>query len=850
MKSSTEKQALRASLRGSEKAPQPFGRHVFWRLHAWLTCRVFRFNTLLVRDTCNHPKSVAARRAGGFQQPVKGKKHADHRFRKFLYSGALIIISAAVGSLLAFQYLGLSQWMGEKIQSELDERGITIGMRRLYIDPFGGVIAKDLSVYQTQQAKVTHIQIEKARFTLNWISWWRGEPFLRGATVHNADIRFPLTTETAVELRRVSANVELTAKDLIIRSARARIGAIHFHFRGKIILDGRPPASPSASPETIEQRAQTWRHIRREIEKLSSPVEISVEFETPSSNPLDGEISLRLTARDIWRQDAFFKNIFLQAHYQQNMIKLDRLQIQLPRGQLEAQGAFELKEKTGHLSYQSDADFTLLSSLLPENIQPTLKSFLFPTLPTCEGIFECRWDKEFSFFCRSSMDWKNFTVGETPFENFHALIAYDGRRLFISDFSIRNATGQITAELLQEEDGSLKGRLHSSLNPTSLKGLFGPKPPAVLEGLIFNSVSPSIDAKISGKTSDIKIEGKLELNDFIYTNGHGTKTLLASLSSPFVFENKILKLSDLKVTRVEGETGSAQVEYDFNTLLVNIKNGKTKLHIQKFTPVFGGKLETYCQPYRFHEPPQLAINGIVDLKEQKQTNLQVQIRAPAGMDYDFLKKTLVFNRVDADLNFVEQTLAIHVKPTSALFDGKISGKMNFNMEPAETPYRVQLKTESMNFQKILSTYFNKQDVIGTCSGDFDLSGNLNDLKSIKGGGHIEVADGDVYQIPVFGAFSELLSEIIPGVGYSKADNARADFAFENGAIKISEMEIFSLVFAVIGYGTYDYIKDDVDLSMRVNIRGPIGLPLFFVSKLFEYQGKGKLNDTQWEPKIF
>jgi len=38
--------------------------------------------------------------------------------------------------------------------------------------------------------------------------------------------------------------------------------------------------------------------------------------------------------------------------------------------------------------------------------------------------------------------------------------------------------------------------------------------------------------------------------------------------------------------------------------------------------------------------------------------------------------------------------------------------------------------------------------------------------------------------------------------------------------------------------------------MRVNMRGIMGVPLFLISKLFEYRGTGSLNDTKWEPKTF
>jgi len=56
--------------------------------------------------------------------------------------------------------------------------------------------------------------------------------------------------------------------------------------------------------------------------------------------------------------------------------------------------------------------------------------------------------------------------------------------------------------------------------------------------------------------------------------------------------------------------------------------------------------------------------------------------------------------------------------------------------------------------------------------------------------------------------------------------------------------------ALIGNGNYDFVEDKIELDVRLNVRGPAGLVLFPVSKLFEYRGTGTLAQTRWEPKLF
>jgi hypothetical protein len=121
---------------------------------------------------------------------------------------------------------------------------------------------------------------------------------------------------------------------------------------------------------------------------------------------------------------------------------------------------------------------------------------------------------------------------------------------------------------------------------------------------------------------------------------------------------------------------------------------------------------------------------------------------------------------------------------------------------------------------------------------------------MNGKGNLLVIDGILYPIPIFGTFSDVLNNLSPKLGYSQAGKAQSDFEIKKGMINMTKIEVYSTAFALIGNGTYDMVKDDVDMNIRVNMRGIMGVPLFLLSKLFEYRGTGSLDDTKWEPKTF
>ena len=54
---------------------------------------------------------------------------------------------------------------------------------------------------------------------------------------------------------------------------------------------------------------------------------------------------------------------------------------------------------------------------------------------------------------------------------------------------------------------------------------------------------------------------------------------------------------------------------------------------------------------------------------------------------------------------------------------------------------------------------------------------------------------------------------------------------------------------MIGHGDIDYLDNQMDMSMRLNIKGPIGLVTYLVSKTFEYESVGSASHPKWRPKL-
>ena len=155
----------------------------------------------------------------------------------------------------------------------------------------------------------------------------------------------------------------------------------------------------------------------------------------------------------------------------------------------------------------------------------------------------------------------------------------------------------------------------------------------------------------------------------------------------------------------------------------------------------------------------------------------------------------------------------------------------------------------MDFPRLTDLYWGYKTAHGQLSGNYDFTGNGDNSRLMQGSGKMNVANGDVFAIPVFGPLSTILGAIIPGVGYSIARNAGASFAVKNGTIHTEDFEVAGRLFSMVGHGDIHFLDDKLDFDVRVDPKGP-GILLMPVYKLFEYKGEGSLKNPDWHPKRF
>jgi hypothetical protein len=430
-----------------------------------------------------------------------------------------------------------------------------------------------------------------------------------------------------------------------------------------------------------------------------------------------------------------------------------------------------------------------------------------------------------------------------PFSDLSADFSWNGERTFLRDLRLRHQTGQLSADLFEAPD-DFRLNVESTMAPGAMRAIVSPGLDEFLRQWEWQR-SPTIRLAIRGKDrnpANWRGDGTIALERARFRGAW-----INSASTEIHFADGAITCQDFRVVRDEG-TGTGSFTYDFKKHEVRITNNKSSLYPAEVIFWIDPKLWKTVLPYKFRRPPTVIANGVYQFRGGKNTRLEIKVDGANGMDYVFLGKTLPFDRVAGRLLFTNDRLQI-TDIRGALLAGTLHGKADISLARNDPRYQANISVSGIDFPRLTDLYYNYKTAHGQMSGSYDFTGLGSDPLTMRGRGKVEVTNGDVFAIPIFGPLSGILNLIVPGSGYSIAHQASATFKIDEGIIHTDDFEAASTFFSMLGHGDIHFLDDKLDFNVRLNMKGP-GVLLTPVYKLFEYTGTGSLKKPDWHPKRF
>ena len=759
------------------------------------------------------------------------------------------VVSAVLGSGWYLAKRGFGRQWRSLVVEELHKRGVEASVGRLTLDPFRGLVAKNVRIFDYKNRENTLALISEISLDINYAALIHHESFLNALDVRNAQITLPLATAEErtgkVQLNNFRAHIYFPPEQIYVSQAEGIFCGIRVSASGQLIKRENYKPSPPIPEEEWRKRVATTRWIVNELEKfkfLAASPTLQVKFTGDVAEIENARVEARLRGDRLQRGNYEIRNLSVAAEWRDQRLDVTQCEWRDQLGSFAGRADWDRQSNRANLRLRSSLDLRLFFDAFELSGPFADVTFGSPPLVEVSGSINFEANRPRPEVI-GHVGFGRFSYKTVPFADLTADFSWNGERTFLRDLRLRHQTGQFRADLYEAPE-DFRLNVESTMAPSALRAIAPPALDEFLQQWEWQR-APTIRLAIRGEDrnpENWRGDGTIGLER---TRFRGV--WMKSVSAKIHFADGAITCQDFRVVRDEG-TGTGNFTYDFKKREVRISNIKSSLYPAEAIFWIDPKLWKTVQPYKFQRPPTVTANGVYQFRGGKNTRLEIKVDGANGMDYVFLGKTLPFDRVTGRLLFTHDRLQI-ADLRGGLFSGTLHGKADISLAPNDPSYQANISVHGIDFPRLTDLYYNYKTAHGQMSGSYDFTGLGSDPRTMRGGGKVEVTNGDVFAIPIFGPLSGILNHIVPGSGYSIAHQASVTFKISDGIIHTDDFEAAGTFFSMLGHGDIHFLDDKLDFNVRLNMKGP-GVLLTPVYKLFEYTGEGSLKKPDWHPKRF
>lgn len=824
-----------------------------------------------------------------------------------------------------------TRWHGF-VTGELARMGVYLHFESLTLNPFGGLVARDVKIYNEPTHRHLVAAVDRLNLGVDFAPLLEGKVKVKSLDLTHANVALPVDPErpdlTIVRLEDFHAKMFIDEDQLDIRQAEGLLAGIHVSITGVLKMpEPKPGDDQQPSPSAMERLSA----MRQHRETIQHGLDWLARFQSPNAPLLRARVTgdldkldelraeLGFHAQGLRYQDYLWQELVAEAEYEGGFIDLKRLHVQDHLGTLDATATWHMGADRVHFRLNSSADLPGLARAFFDNDQLhevvfyeaphlALEGHLFVGPSKPEGIVPA----EVTGHLESG---RIGSRGEI-FESLSLSIGATPEGVFARDVVLRHKTGSVLMSLMYHSVQGLKVDATLRMTPEPLMPFIsGPKTREIIQRFGFQENS-TVDVRMavageSGRLKECIISGHGRVTHASYKG-----VSFDEVEMDLAFQGDIHNYYNVRARRPDGlaEARLVMVNDDDDQKWVKLIGITTQADAAGILRAFAPKTADHIDRYRFSPGAEVSVSGTLGFKNNPKFNdyrvkfshpggsahytlwnedypisspsgsvhivgdtlnfdingrlfgeaLDVtgavnlrqgvkdyQVKARAGrFPYAIFGKKLPFQNVTANVGNRGGSVSFNV--SSSVLGGGMTliGTLNENRQPES--YAGELRMNAVSFQRFAQVYSPGNESVGDISGHFKFTGRMDDWRQLKGGGALFILNGNLLALPVLGPLTPVIAAILPSPirGYNIAKQANCTFDVSDGFIVTKNIEAESSSFRISSRGNIDFIRDDIDFTAEVSVRGITGLVLLPVTKLLAYKGSGTIGDTRWSPRIF
>jgi len=764
---------------------------------------------------------------------------------------------------------GFTKKWRKLIMEEFEKRGIDAEIEKLTIDPFQGLVARNVKIYANEKNKPLLASIDNITLDVDPIKLLRKKQSLNSVEFRNADISIPINPKEPeskkLEIKNLRAKIIIPPDIIEIKNFEGHVNGIRINVMGSLLRSQQRhnniinPSLPGEEITFIKEGRELIDRALDEINQLdykkNNPPHIQIKFASDLDNPSTTSAIVIINAKDVKRAGYKYKSIYANAEYINSNFNLKELRIDDSKGTLFGDANWPINSKKIPFNIKSTIDFqSLLSSF---GNSSSLDDITFINSPQIEAKGELhlgnaglRTDRDTKLQVEliGTVKCGSFISKEILFEEAYADFSYKKNKWYVRNLTLEHASGTANGNVLWDTPSDIQFDTEIKMDPTVFVPFFK-QPPKFLTHLKFEE-NPAIYLSLKGKgstTNPINWDAK---GYFALGPCHYQKTPLTAATGKIQIDKKEIIIEEFRLDREEGYINGEKAIIGTTNGFVNLKNISGKIFPPKLAAYFSPNIASFLDLYNFVDPPKLEINGIIDTKTNDQSNLKINFDSKGQAYTNLFKKKIPLDQPKGSILLKGKEIILNIE--TKILEGQISHKGLWKMEKDPNLYSGEIIASNIDFSSLVKLFELPTKTKGILSSTLQFKIPLKEPIKWSGSGSASLIKGNIFSIPILGPLSPMISGVLdqPLAGYSVAQSATLNFLSDQGVIKILNFQALTPGFILNGEGTIDGVNDNLDLEAEMNARGPLRLVGWPISKLLRYKGEGTLKEPKWKPINF
>jgi hypothetical protein len=636
-------------------------------------------------------------------------------FKRLLWLGVLAVVV-----LLGF-YLTTSafsqRWRLFVIQ-QLDVRGVYVDFDRLTIDPFRGLVARNVHVFNDQARHQLVAKVERVNLDFDFGKLLRGEFNVEALDLAETYVSLPVDPEhpelIVVDIKDLTARIFLMDDRLDIKKAEGVLEGIHLSVTGSLNLPQSQEDPEKRKKDSEQNAAKRLKFIRDNRQQIQAGiqwlgrfqfakkprVEVAVQGSLEKLQELEARMSV--SVQGLGYGTYLCERVELQAQYNAGFFDLTRLHMKDRLGTVDASGGWQMGGDEVRFQLSTSADLQGLAAAFFD--QEALKELVLYESPnlSMDGIWYVKGAKSKGarpLNVLGKLQCGRFNSRGEIFDGLAVNFGVDPVGLYLRDGLLKHKTGTLSFQTMYHVEQGLRYRATVRMDPAAfLPFVSRDMTRELIKRFKFKETS-SIYARIEGGGPELKPDvmrtlARVEARDFSYRGvAFDEAEGDIELAGPINFYRNM-------TARRGGGIGMADEVYvNHRERWVRLKGVSGTLEPVAVTSCFVPNVADYISRYRLSGDTEVSVSGTVGWADERHNDLKVTFRDAKGTGiYSLWGEDYAIQGPQGEVGYKKRDLSFDIK--GGLFGRPMTALGKVNLRPGATDYTVSVKAGSLPYEVV------------------------------------------------------------------------------------------------------------------------------------------------------